>query len=158
MSTSKRTRKRTHEKIQNGASKARNSTGPALPKRLAHALSVIAETLPNPWDESTDYFTPFSVKNPNDGPLDPQTLRVALKIGKRYEIDADAADLAGAAEGWDGETAQGFRLLDAVFRATLTDVTRVFARAQGVVRVRTWVLGRLAGGWLVGLRSETTET
>jgi hypothetical protein len=137
---------------------ARNATGPAVPKRLAHALSAIAETLPNPWDESTDYFIPFSAKLDGEGPLDPDALRIALKVGTRYQLDVDSADLAKAADEWDDETARGFRLLDAVFRATLTDVTRVFARAKGVVRVRTWVLGRLEGGWLVGLRTETTET
>jgi hypothetical protein len=139
-------------------SKVRNSTGPALPKRLAHALSVIAETLPNPWDESTDYFVPFSVAFADDQALTSDSLHKALDVGDRYELDLDTPDLAGAADGFDGEMAQGFRLLDAAFKATLTDLTRVFARAPGVVRVRTWVVGRLAGGWLVGLRTETTET
>jgi hypothetical protein len=137
---------------------ARNSTGPILAKRLAHALSVLAETLPNPWDESTDYFTPFSAELADAEPLNADTLRTALEIGASYHVDVDAADFAGAADGWDGEAAQGFRVLDAAFKATLTNVTRVFARAPGVVRVRTWVVGRLAGGWLVGLRTETTET
>jgi hypothetical protein len=136
----------------------RNSTGPTLPHRLAHALSALAETLPNPWDESTDYFRPFAAELADDQPLAPETLRAALKIGDRYEIDADPADLASVADQWDGDTAQGFRAVDAVMRATLTDLTRVFARAPGVVRIRTWILGRLAGGWLVGLRTETTET
>jgi hypothetical protein len=136
----------------------RNSTGPILPKRLAHALSVLAETLPNPWDESTDYFTPFSAELADDQPINADTLRAALSIGERYRIDTSPADLAGAADGWDDDTARGFRTLDAVLRATLTDLTRVFARAEGVVRVRTWVVGRLKGGWLVGLRTETTET
>jgi len=143
-----------------GAAKTavRNSVGPLLPRRLARALSVLAETLPNPWDESTDYFTPFSAKLADDQALDPETLRTVLKIGMRYRVDTAGADLAAVADGWDDPTAQGFRLLDSVFRATLTDVTRVFARAPRVVRVRTWVLGRLAGGWIVGLRTETTET
>jgi hypothetical protein len=50
------------------------------------------------------------------------------------------------------------RAAAATRNSTLTDLTRVSARAPGVVRVRTWVLGRLAGGWLVGLRTESTET
>jgi hypothetical protein len=137
----------------------RNSTGPILSRRLAHAFSVLAETLPNPWDESTDYFMPFSAALADDQPLNPETLRTALAVGERYRIEADAADLVAAGDNWgDEDVARGFRTLDAVMRATLTDLTRVFARADGVVRVRTWVVGRLAGGWLVGLRTETTET
>jgi hypothetical protein len=49
-------------------------------------------------------------------------------------------------------------MLGAIMNATLTDLTRVTARAPGVVRVRTWVIGRLKSGWLVGLRTESTET
>jgi hypothetical protein len=138
--------------------KIRNSTGPILPKRLAHALSVIAESLPNPWDESDDYFSPFSAELADAQPLNADTLRAALQIGAHYHLDIDAPDFASVADNWDGEAAQGFRLLDAALKATLTDVTRIFARAPGVVRVRTWVIGRLSGGWLVGLRTETTET
>jgi hypothetical protein len=138
--------------------RVRNSAGPILAKRLAHALSVLAESLPNPWDESTDYFTPFSAELADAAPLNADTLRTALDIGDRYHLDIDPADLVAVADGWDDHTARGFRTLDAVLRAALTDVTRVFARAEGVVRVRTWILGRLAGGWLVGLRTETTET
>lgn len=138
--------------------KVRNSTGPIVPKRLAHSLSVLAETLPNPWDESTDYFTPFTAELADDQPLNHETLRVALHIGERYDIDLDPADFQAVADESDAETARGYRAVDAVMRATLTELTRVFARAPGVVRVRTWVLGRFEGGWLVGLRTETTET
>ena len=136
----------------------RNSTGPILPKRLAHAFSVIAETLPNPWDESADYFTPFSAPLADDQPLTEATLRTALEIGVRFTIHSDPANLLVIAECFDDAGAAGFRTLDAMMKATLTDVRRVFARAPGVVRVRTWLLGRMAGGWLVGLRTETTET
>jgi hypothetical protein len=139
----------------------RNSTGPVLALRLAHAFSVIAETLPNPWDESTDYFVPFWTQIADTEPLNADTLRAVLEVGgvgDRYRLDIDAADFAAVADGFDDTSAQAFRVLDAAFRATLTDLTRVFARADGVVRVRTWVFGRLTGGWLVGLRTETTET
>jgi hypothetical protein len=43
-------------------------------------------------------------------------------------------------------------------RATLTDPSVAFARADGVVRVRMWLFGRTEDGWLVGLRSTITET
>jgi hypothetical protein len=136
----------------------RNSTGPVLAKRLAHALSVVAETLPNPWDESTDFFVPFAAALADAQPLNVDTLRAALEVGDQYHLDVDGTNFGDVADEWDGEAGQGFRLVDTMFKATLTDVRRVFARAPGVVRVRTWVLGRLAGGWLVGLRTETTET
>ena len=42
--------------------------------------------------------------------------------------------------------------------ATLTDIQVVWARAPGVIRVRTWFVGRLGAEWLVGLRTESTET
>ena len=117
----------------------RNSHGSILPTRLAHALSAIAQSLPNPWDESTDYFVPFS--------------------GGHFQLDTASVDLtATGANVGDDTLAKGFALLDVVMKATLSDITRVTARAAGATRVRTWVLGRFAKGWLVGLRTESTET
>ena len=139
------------------APRARNSSGASLPARLAHALSALAATLPNPWDESTDYFTPFHAPLDAKQPLDAGTLRDALDVGDRYHLDLAGVDLAEIADDWGGDAGAGFRALDAVMKATLTDITRVSARARGVVRVRTWLIGRFQG-WLVGLRTETTET
>ena len=139
------------------AHQARKGGGPALPQRLAHALSALASGLPNPWDESTDYFTPFYAEFAAESPLDPESLRVALDVGERYRLDLDYVDLSAIGADWGGETGNRFRLLDAAMKATLTDITRVSARATGVTRVRTWLLGRFQG-WLVGLRTETTET
>ena len=137
----------------------RNGLGPALPARLAHAIGSIAQTLPNPWDESTDYFLPFSVELDASKPTSAETLREALKVGARFQLDLAAVDLTAAGANFGDETiAEGFALLDVVMKATLTDITRVTARAPGVTRVRTWVLGRSAKGWLVGLRTESTET
>lgn len=130
-----------------------------MPKRLAQALSVLSETLPNPWDESTDYFTPFAAELADDQPLGAETLRHALQIGDRYQIDLAAVDLTATGVDFGDETAaQGFHLVDLVMKATLSEITRVTARAHGVVRVRTWVLGRFKPGWLIGLRTESTET
>ena len=64
---------------------------------------------------------------------------------------------AGDEDNW-GEDARGFQLLEKVMRATLTDPSVAFARADGVVRVRMWLFGRTEDGWLVGLRSTITET
>ena len=137
----------------------RNSNGPALPKRLAHALSVLAETLPNPWDESTDYFTPFAAEMADSEPMTAESLHKALAVGPGFRLDLDGVDLAATgADFGDDLAAAGFSMLGAVMNATLTSLVRVTARAPGVVRVRTWVIGRLKGGWLVGLRTESTET
>src|SRR5262247_682246 len=59
----------------------RNSHGPVLPTRLAHALSAIAQTLPNPWDESTDYFVPFSAEFDVSKPMNADSLRQVLDVG-----------------------------------------------------------------------------
>jgi hypothetical protein len=137
----------------------RNSQGPIVPKRLAHALSVLAQTLPNPWDESTDFFSPFSTELPASQPMTAEILRRALDVGGHFHLDLAAVDLTAiGAEMGDATLAEGFALLDVVMKATLSEITRVSARAPGVMRVRTWVLGRMTGGWLVGLRTETTET
>jgi len=135
------------------------SAAQPLAVRLAHALSTLAAGLPNPWDESTDYFSPFHAELPAGAALDEATLRAALQVSSRYRLDIDGVDLDAVATDWgDEEAAAGFRLLDAVMQASLSDLCKVSARAEGVVRVRTWVVGRFASGWLVGLRTETTET
>ena len=137
----------------------RNSHGSILPTRLAHALSAIAQTLPNPWDESTDYFVPFSAELDISKPVNAANLRQALDVGGHFQLDLASVDLtATGANSGDDTLANGFALLDAVMKATLSDITRVTARAPGVTRVRTWVLGRFAKGWLVGLCTESTET
>jgi hypothetical protein len=137
----------------------RNSLGPILPKRLAHALSTLAQTLPNPWDESTDYFSPFSAEFAESEPMTADSLRKALDVGSHFHLDLAPVDLtATGAEMGDATLAKGFAALDSVMKATLSSITRVSARGSGVVRVRTWVIGRFPGGWLVGLRTESTET
>jgi hypothetical protein len=138
---------------------ARNSHGSILPTRLAHALSAIAQTLPNPWDESTDYFVPFHAELDVSKPTTAENLRQALDVGKHFQLDLASVDLTATGRNFGDDTlAKGFALLDVVMKATLSDITRVTARAPGATRVRTWVLGRFANGWLVGLRTESTET
>jgi hypothetical protein len=131
---------------------------PSRAERLARALNLIALDLCNPWDESTDCFHSFHAPLADDVPLDAQGLRTPLGIGKAFHLDVCDADLAQAADNAADDAAAGLRLLDAVMRAALTDVKLVFARRDNVVRVRTWLLGRLPGQGLVGLRTETTET
>ena len=137
----------------------RNSQGPILPARLAHALGAIAQTLPNPWDESTDYFTGFFAEIDAAKPTNADSLRDALHVGGHYHLDLTPVDLTSTGVNFGDVTlAKGFALLDTVMKGTLTDITRVTARAPGVMRVRTWVLGRFSLGWVVGLRTESTET
>jgi hypothetical protein len=94
--------------------------------------------------------------------LDSTTFQRALKIGSRYRVDLSSADalLSGAEdpENWGKEIAEGFRLLERVMRATLSELSVAFARGEGVVRVRMWLFGRSDEGTLIGLRSTSTET
>ena len=139
-----------------------DSTPPAMAsraERLAQAFNLIARDLSNPWDEGTDRFFPFHAAMADNIPLDAPGLREALGVSERFQLDIGEPNLDEVADNWgDDNDAAGYRLLDRVMRAALTDVRLVFARAQDVVRVRVWLLGRLPGGGLVGLRSESTET
>ena len=127
-------------------------------ERLARAFSLIASDLSNPWDESTDGFVAFHAPLADDVPLDAAGLRTPLAVGGRFHLDVGDPNRAEVADNWGGDDAVGYRLLDAVMRASLTDLKLVFARADNVVRVRTWLVGRLPGEGLVGLRTESTET
>jgi hypothetical protein len=132
-------------------------------ERLAQALQALAHGLPNPWDESTDYFHQFAAAMPATRKLDAESFRIALNVGARYTIDLSPADEALAritdpATGSSEDITEGFRQLAVVMRATLTDLSLAFARGKGVVRVRVWLFGRAADGTLVGLRSISTET
>ena len=127
-------------------------------ERLARAFSLVALDLSNPWDEGTDRFLPFHAALADGVPLDAQGLRAPLGVGADFHLDVVEPDLGAVADNWGGDAATGYRLLDAVMRAALTELRLVFARRQGVVRVRVWLLGRLPGAGLVGLRTESTET
>jgi hypothetical protein len=127
-----------------------------MAEKIGKALAILASDLPNPFDESTDYFRAFSAPFGADSPVNEATLREALKIGARYELDI--SDLTSIGEGWGEPEESYFRVLQNSMNATLRETKLVFARAPGVVRVRTWILGRPAAGGLAGLRTETTET
>jgi hypothetical protein len=144
-----------------GSRAARSAAPPATVVNLGKGLAAIARHLANPMDESTDFFFSFSAAYPSDGPIDAVTLHQALGVGRRYKIDLSSADDFFTSAGDPdnrGDDARGFRLLEKVMRATLTDLSVAFARADGVVRVRMWLFGRSSDGWLVGLHSTITET
>ena len=132
---------------------------PALPaKRLARALRSLATGVPNPWDESTDYFSAFYAELPSAGPVDDATLRTVLKLSSRYHIRRSSGDLSWMIPESTGDLAIGYRMLAATLAANLVDVERVVAAAPGAVRVRVWLVGRFEDRYLVGLRSAATET
>ncbi|MBC7978895.1 MAG: hypothetical protein H7138_28250 [Myxococcales bacterium] len=131
--------------------------------RLAKALEALADQLPNPWDESTDYFHGFAAALPATTALDAEAFRRALGVGARYEIHLSSAEdrltaLGNAQADWGDDIAGGFRQLAHVMHATLGELSLAFARGKGVVRVRLWLFGRSRDGMLVGLRSLSTET
>jgi hypothetical protein len=158
------TRKRSQGRRSTSKSQAASSGIPSLQAvRLAHSLQALAKGLPNPWDESTDYFRQFVAMMPANTKLDAENFRTALGIGARYEIDLSPADqtlanLGSAEADWGKDIAGGFRQLGVVMRGTLTDLSLAFARGKGVVRVRVWLFGRSDDGTIVGLRSTSTET
>jgi nuclease A inhibitor-like protein len=161
MSAKKKTLARGRRHARSGAREAGNPAPPATVLNLARGLAAIARHLPNPMDESTDFFRSFSARYPSDTPVDTATLHQSLSVGRRYRIDLSPADEfftnAGDSDNW-GEDALGFQLLEKVMRATLTDLSVAVARADDVVRVRMWLFGRFPNGWLIGLHSTITET
>jgi hypothetical protein len=141
--------------------KLTSNSNPALAVRLSKALSALAKDLPNPVDESSDYFQPFVAPLPSSNELSPETIKQALRVGASYRIDWSSADgffsNATDEDNW-GDIALGFRLLERVMRASLSEVSVAFARREGLVRLRMWLFGRAEDGTLVGLRAMTTET
>ena len=141
--------------------KLTSNSNPALAAKLSKALSALAKDLPNTADESTDYFHPFIAPLPISSELNPETIKQSLKVGASYRIDWSSADgfFSGATDenNW-GDIALGFRLLEKVMRASLSEISVAFARREGSVRVRMWLFGRTEDGTLVGLRAMTTET
>ena len=53
-------------------------------ERLAAALAALARDLPNPWDESTDYFHAFFHELPVSTRLDAASFKKVMGIGARY--------------------------------------------------------------------------
>lgn len=133
------------------------STPPVLARRLARALSALADDLVNPYDESTDEFQPFAAKLDPAKSFDDGALRAALKVADRYRLDKRELD-PHAFDEWGEPYVSSYTTLCKVMGATLTDLQVIWARAPGAVRVRTWFVGRMGNEWLVGLRTESTET
>jgi hypothetical protein len=58
----------------------------------------------------------------------------------------------------DPGTLQVFAVVEHVMRRSLSGLTQVFVRGDGIVEVPFFLIGRLAGGPLVGLSSTAIET
>jgi hypothetical protein len=132
-----------------------------LPVRLSYAFSEIARPLYNPWDESDDKFKPFHCGFDSTLAVTPDNLRKYLVVANRYSIDIVSVDwkelIDNASSTADG--AATWRALQQAMTSTLITIVLVRARAKGVVRVRTWLIGELEDqDALVGLRTMSTET
>ncbi len=130
--------------------------------RLATSFQALADQLPNPWDESTDYFVAFAAGLAAGTALDGESFGRALGIAARYRIELAPATAKLAAQGdpasWGAELAGKFRALEQAMTAALGELWLAHARGDGVIRVRMWLFGRGADGTLIGLHSLSTET
>jgi hypothetical protein len=130
--------------------------------RLATSFQALADGLPNPWDESTDYFAAFAAALPACAPLDAEAFARAVGVVAPLHIELSPAGakltaLGNAQASWGDEIAGKFRALGQAMSA-LGELSLAHARGDGVVRVRVWLFGRSADGALVGLHSISTET
>jgi hypothetical protein len=128
--------------------------------RLALSLAtlVVGQTLTS---ESDVPFEPFTAR------FDVGTRVTATTFKQALGFDAARnADLGPAARFFENAAAstddpgvqQVFAVLEHVMRRSLTGLTQVFVRGEGVVEVPFFLFGRLAVGPLVGLRSIAIET
>lgn len=132
-----------------------------LATRLASALRAMAAGLVNLHSESTSTertFSRFVLPLAPSIAITPESLAVALKIGPRYHIDLISAAGQLDASEWDADQQVGYRLLTQMMSAKLGDLFIAFVRGDAVIRVRTYIFGRLDDRFLVGLRAITIET
>jgi hypothetical protein len=110
MPAKKKTKARARRRASAAAPATGNPAPPAAIVNLARALAAVARHLPNPMDESTDFFRSFSAPYPARASLVPATFHQALNVGSRYRIDLSSADNfftnAGDSDNW-GEDARG---------------------------------------------------
>src|SRR5262249_34925687 len=111
MPAKKKTKSRGRRRQRITSKAASSSAPPATVVNLAKGLAAIARHLPNPTDESTDFFRSFSAAHPSAS-VDSATLHQSLSVGKRYTIDLSSADdfftNAGDTDNW-GDDARGFQ-------------------------------------------------
>jgi hypothetical protein len=125
---------------------------------LALATLVAGETLTS---ESDVPFEPFTAAFDAGTRVTASTFKAALGFDPSRQAVLRSATpffASAAAATDDAGTQQVFAVLERVMRRSLTGLTQVFMRGDGVVEVPFFLFGRLAGGPLVGLRSTAIET
>jgi Nuclease A inhibitor-like protein len=128
--------------------------------RLALSLATLAtgQTLTS---ESDAPFEPFTAAFAVGTRVTPASFKAALAFepGRQAVFGPAAGFFANATAATDDRGAQQvFAVLERVMRRTLTGLTAVFVRGEGIVEVPFFLFGRLAAGPLVGLRSIAIET
>jgi hypothetical protein len=132
-------------------------------QRLSHALSMLANGLTH-LSESDYPYHAFSAKLEKDTEISPDTLKMALGIGKRYHIDlfdnieGFFSRYLDPESGYSLEYRTQYELLYRAMKGTLTDIRYAYVRAENVVKVRFFLFGRVPNGHLSGLRSFSIET
>ena len=138
---------------------------PTLAAKLAKAFQALTSGL-SYRSESDHPYRAFSAEMPKGVRLDPETFRTAARIPRRFEVTLDSADdffthNTNPEYQDSGEVIANYALLEAVMRATLTDLSHVRARSSRwseQPRVRVYLIGRTGEGYLAGLRSIAIET
>ena len=131
---------------------------------VAHRLSlslatiVVDQTLTS---ESDLPFEPFTAGFAVGARVTPTSFKAALGFepSRQAVFGSASSFFENAAAATDDPGAQQvFAVLEHVMRRSLTGITQVFVRGDGVVEVPFFLFGRLAYGPLVGLRSTAIET
>jgi Nuclease A inhibitor-like protein len=125
---------------------------------LALATIVVGQTLTS---ESDVPFEPFTAAFAVGHRVTATTFVEALgfEAGRQAVLGPAARFFEQVAASTDDPGAQQvFAVLEHVMRRSLTGLTQVFVRGDGIVAVPFFLFGRLAGGPLVGLRSIAIET
>lgn len=125
---------------------------------LSLATLVVGQTLTS---ESDVPFEPFTARFDVGTKVAATTFKQALGFdaARRADLGPAARFFDNAAAGTDDPGAQQvLAVLEHVMRRSLSGLSEVFVRGEGIVEVPFFLFGRLAGGPLVGLRSIAIET
>jgi Nuclease A inhibitor-like protein len=125
---------------------------------LSLATLVVGQTLTS---ESDVPFAPFTAAFDVGVNVTATSFKAALRFdGSRRPVFSPAARFFDnvAATTDDPGTLQVFAVVEHVMRRSLSGLTQVFVRGDGIVEVPFFLFGRLAGGPLVGLSSTAIET
>jgi hypothetical protein len=128
--------------------------------RLSRAFAALAEGLTYTSESDYPYRSFNAVLQAPD--FTSESFRNAVRIGRRFTIDMEPADefFRYNQDPTNGapEAISAYALLEQVMTSTLTDIRRIRVRGVNVVKVRVYIVGRLADGSLAGLRSVSIET